>query len=376
MASVLLVCVSGLLLRRLLRGHQALHHAHSIPDDSPNYAPLTIIKPVYSADRYTRDNFISWLEQDYPAPLQIIFSLQDSQDPALKILSGLSQKYDFDLTVNPVKSGFSGKLSNIFHALALAKYSTLVFSDSDIKGSPQVCRQINALLQKDYDFVSCLTVHSKALNIWAKIYAHFWNYEQISFFCYEILKSGNSLLGGTFATTQNTLANLGGIESFKNAIAEDLAMGQKAYQKNYRIGLGPTIESPVENISFIDLMQKFKRAALLGNYSKLNHQLEHFIMFLYLPCLFAGLLARKKKWLHLGFSLLGVRVGIASIWNQVTQIKQGIFTEVLLSDLLFVSSYIQAHFNPKLSWGNQKYKVKNGSLITMKKLDPVLKYQD
>lgn len=56
--------------------------------------------------------------------------------------------------------------------------------------------------------------------------------------------------------------------------------------------------------------------------------------------------------------------------------KKYAMVSIICVELLFVSNGLQNPFISNLSWGDQKYKVEKGSLITMEKLDPVPKYQD
>ena len=58
------------------------------------------------------------------------------------------------------------------------------------------------------------------------------------------------------------LEKIGGLEKYRNYIAEDIAIGEKAYKENISIMLGPLIESPVGEMSFSNLLDKFSRAAL------------------------------------------------------------------------------------------------------------------
>ena len=74
---------------------------------------ISIIKPVYGSDSYTEANFRSWSEQSYAGSVQLIFSFQRSDDPAIPIAKALDSTHEIQVVVNPIISGYSGKMSNL-----------------------------------------------------------------------------------------------------------------------------------------------------------------------------------------------------------------------------------------------------------------------
>jgi ceramide glucosyltransferase len=76
--------VCGVLFRLDRAVQQSLNHQVPLPDADIHPA-LTIIKPVFGADAYSAENFRSWANQDYPGPLELIYSFQTSDDPSLSI---------------------------------------------------------------------------------------------------------------------------------------------------------------------------------------------------------------------------------------------------------------------------------------------------
>lgn len=124
---------------------------------------VSIIFPIHGASQYLENNLKSWLDQNYEGKKQFIFSLQDQTDPALNVLKELSKHYTFEVTVNPVRSGFSGKGSNLYYGLEKALHSTIIFSDSDILAEPQTLNKIIGLIQNSKTLVSCLPVHTSEL---------------------------------------------------------------------------------------------------------------------------------------------------------------------------------------------------------------------
>ena len=363
--SLVLLFVSAAIMFRLNRkAAKSLRHAIQ-PLGSIQTLPVSVIKPVYGADHHTERNFQSWADQDYTGPLQIIFSFQDETDPAIPIAMRVATVHDLSVIVNPVEEGFSGKMSNLLHGLNFSKYEFLIFSDSDIFASPDVCSKMTAMHRSGFDLISCLMRHCRADNLWGRIYAQFWNFEHMAFIAPGIVVQGKGATGGTMAMTSKTLAQMGGLAAFKDYVAEDVAMGRKAHALGLKIGLGPVIDSPVGNMDFQALIDKFSRAALYGaTMTSLCKSALYSVLLGYWAVLVLGIVF-NLHWLMLagaGWSLL--RIAFASQFWQNTQGGVKIFWEVLLSDALFVAVFTKSIFSRTLVWGGIRYRVlKNGKMI-------------
>lgn len=86
LAGIFLMPLSLIVFWRAIRAiRETLRYASTLPARPSTSPPATIAKPVYGADAYTEENFRSWAEQDYDGPVQLIFSFQRGDDPALPI---------------------------------------------------------------------------------------------------------------------------------------------------------------------------------------------------------------------------------------------------------------------------------------------------
>jgi ceramide glucosyltransferase len=324
-------------------------------------SPITIIKPVRGADRYTRGNFRSWVEQDYDAPIQLIFSFQDGNDPALEIAQGLQSSHSLTVIVNPVTEGYSGKMSNLAHGLNAAEHDYLVFSDSDTRADSQTCQRIVALHDRGAQLVSCLTRYCCADNLWGRIYAAFWNFEQIGFIAPSILKRGRKAIGNTIALSRATLRALGGLEAFKNYIAEDVAIGMRAYELGIRVALGPKIDSPVGRLGLRELIAKLGRAALFGITMKDSAEnSQYLVLYSYILVMLLSAVMWNRSLFVLGLLLAALRVALASRLWWLTVGEKRMFYECFLEDVLFISVFVKALFSRKVVWAGIKYSVRPG----------------
>lgn len=86
------------------------------PLHAPSLPPVTLLKPLHGAEPLLTQNLESFLAQDYPAPVQVIFGVQNAADPAIATVRALQAKYperDLDLVIDAHLSGTNRKISNL-----------------------------------------------------------------------------------------------------------------------------------------------------------------------------------------------------------------------------------------------------------------------
>ena len=226
--------------------------------------PISVVKPVYGLPHQAEACWRSWLEQDYAGPLEIIFSLQDLDDPALPVLRRLVQGRRARILVNPVRPGFGGKTSNLSHGIDAARHELLVLSDADMLAPPDTLRRIVGAGEQGADLVGCLPCHGDARGLWGGMYAQSWNgVILIVWGGSMVLGRPAGLPGGTVAITRRHLARIGGITAVAAHLAEDIAMGKAARAEGLRLGMGPPVNSPVGPMSWQGLWDKLRRGMLV-----------------------------------------------------------------------------------------------------------------
>ncbi len=356
--------VGRLLLRAERRCRECLAYSAGLPTGG-GHGPITIIKPVKGADEFTRANFTSWVRQQCPVPIQLVFSFEDPADPAIPIAEQLETVVRPEVIVNPRREGFSGKMSNLFYGVRLARHDFLLFSDADIAAAPDTCNRIMEQVRHGVDLITCLPVHDRARNIWGRIYASFWNFEILGFVAPSVLREGSVAMGGTLGMKRQTLEALGGIETFKAFVAEDIAMGRKAKEKGLRVGLGPIVRSPVGRKSFGELMEKFSRAAMLGHtLIPPQERLQHIVLLSYLFLFMLSAILKHIPLLALGIGLLCIRLVFARRFWVIATGERRIPFESLLGDALLLFAFVRGLFVRRMTWGGVEYGVtRDGALV-------------
>src|ERR1700741_2542152 len=113
--------------------------------------PVTILKPLHGAEPYLSRRLSSFWRQDYRAPVQVIWGVQDPADPAVaiaRLLAASPEAPRFDLVIDARRHGSNPKISNLINMLPLARHDVLVMADSDMEVGPDYLARIVAELQR------------------------------------------------------------------------------------------------------------------------------------------------------------------------------------------------------------------------------------
>src|ERR1700712_1402104 len=121
--------------------------------------PVTLLKPLHFDEPGLEEDLDTFLNQDYPSPIQIIFGVQDESDPAIAVVRHLMARHpgiDMELVIDTRRYGSHAKLSNLVNMTQRAKHAVLVMSDSDIAvPRDYLTKVVGALLQPGVGAVTC-----------------------------------------------------------------------------------------------------------------------------------------------------------------------------------------------------------------------------
>ena len=334
---------------------------------------LTLVIPVKGATPFSADCFSSWLKQDYEGELEIIFSLEDPMDSALKIIEKLKNTRPFRIIVNPIRQGFSGKMSNLFYGIQSAKNELIISSDSDIVAPDDTVKKIVSLIESGKDIVSCLPRHVGGKNLWGKVLEIQWNVGMMYLWAPSLLRNRPlGIAGGTFALKKGILNKIGGLEAFKDYVAEDLALGMEARRAGLRIGLGPPVQSPIGIISFREIYDKLTRASLSNTHMSPWGMGTAFVLYMffyaYLPILLGSLFLGQP---YVFLLSLGYVLASAIFMGRLASFAGNHFRfpyENIIGDILAFSVFLITLFKKDVCWGGIHYRVgKRGRMSQVRK---------
>lgn len=179
----------------------------------------------------TEAALISFLEQDYTEPTQVIFGLHGVDDPAHALAQRLKQRFSYrDILVvaDTRLHGPNHKISNVMNMMPYAKHDILVLADSDIKVRPDYLRTVvGALSRQRVGAVSCFYGGEGATTVWSRLAAMGVSYRFLPNALVGVAsRLAHPCFGSTIALRRETLAAIGGFESFVYFLADDFEIGR------------------------------------------------------------------------------------------------------------------------------------------------------
>lgn len=235
------------------------------------YGPRTsVIRPVKGLDDDAETIHRTIFTQEYPG-FEIIFSLQDQDDPALPLLRRLVTEFpnvDAKVIINPVAHGLSGKASNMVHGLRAARFDTIAFCDADIPWhDPRTLAKLVApLADPAIGATTAIPVGIDSIGFWGKvmhIFSVMFGFQTLTLVV-ATSEPKAGLVGGTFVTRKSVIEEIGGLEPFGAHAAEDLAIGRAIGRAGYTVRWMPQILAPIGRFRFRDFYQTVKRWTLAG----------------------------------------------------------------------------------------------------------------
>lgn len=197
------------------------------------YGPgLTLLKPLKGCDAETERCLESWLAQDYPGPVQVLFLVASEADPVVPVVQRLRGRHplaDIELVYCAARLGPNSKVSKLAQAAPRAKHEILVVSDADVEVPPGFLDELVAPLAEErvvlvnpfYQLANPTTpaMHGEAL----AVNADFWS----SVLQARRLGGLRFALGAVMALRRESLERLGGFAALVNHLADDYELGRR-----------------------------------------------------------------------------------------------------------------------------------------------------
>jgi ceramide glucosyltransferase len=207
---------------------------------------LTVLKPLCGAEPELETNLASFCEQDYGGPVQLVFGIHDSADPAAAIVRRLQQRFpdrDIALVLDPSLHGSNRKISNLANMLAAAKHGVIVVSDSDIRVDRSYLQGVvSALGEPGVGIVTCLYLGIPVRGLWSSLAAAAINHHFLPSVLVGLeLGLARPCFGSTLALKAETLERIGGFKAFANLLADDYAMGAAVRGLGLTVAIAPLL---------------------------------------------------------------------------------------------------------------------------------------
>ena len=231
--------------RSLLAGNR--NTSASAP--SPSLPPVSILKPLRGLDDNLFDNLASFCTQDYPE-YEVLFSLQDRNDPAYKVAKMVRDKYPdrrITIVVERCNAGLNPKVNNLIPAYRKSACPYILISDSNVMVGPDYLREIAAHTQNpEVGLVSNVIRGAGGRSIGAmleNLHLNSFVIGSVSFL--DRFLGMPCVVGKSMLMKKTDLERLGGFEAFKDILAEDFIIGREMHRAGKKVVLSNYLISNV-----------------------------------------------------------------------------------------------------------------------------------
>ena len=249
-AGCIYALAASVLVRRFARGFErgSVHRfaeppAVQQPADEP---ALTLLKPLHGAQPWLEEDLRGYCSQDYGGPVQMIFGVHDTHDPALPLVRRLmdaSPERDWHLSVSALRAGWNPKVSNLVGMARAIRHDTVILSDADIVVDDRYLRSVVSVLGRPgVGLVTCLIRGLPAANAWARLGAMAIDYHFLPSVLIGLrLGIARPCLGATIALHRSTLERIGGFASVARELADDYALGERVRALGLQVAVAPFV---------------------------------------------------------------------------------------------------------------------------------------
>ena len=335
------------------------------------FPSVTILKPLHGAELGLHDKLASFCDQDYPGPVQILFGVQDANDPAVAVVDRLIAERpgtDLQLLVSTRPAGPNPKVATLIGLQGRIRHDVVVLSDSDVSVERNyLARTVATLAQPGVGLVTCLYRGTPVPSLWARLASMAIDYDFLPNVLVGLaLGLARPCFGSTIAMRRETLERIGGFDAFLEYLADDNAIGEAVRGIGMRVAIPRWIvEHACPERSFMELWShELRWARTLRAVSPAGYA----GMVITHPLPFALLGASLN-----GLGALGGGSIVAAIaCRLVLQLQVDHTLHVSTSrwwlgparDLLAFVVYVASFFVDVVSWRGQRYKVRaDGTLV-------------
>ena len=221
---------------------------NSLPRSFP---PISILKPLKGLDDNLFDNLESFCMLDYPE-YEIIFSLQDFNDPAYKVARKIKDKYpdkDIAIVVEHCEDGLNPKVNNLIPAYRVAKHQHILISDSNVMVDKYYLREISRPMnEQGVGLVSNLIkgVGGRSIgSIFENLHMNSFVMGSVCFLD-KFLKMP-CVVGKSMLMKKRDIEAIGGLKAYKDVLAEDYMIGKMMQESGKKVVLSSYVINNVNH---------------------------------------------------------------------------------------------------------------------------------
>jgi ceramide glucosyltransferase len=225
-----------------------------LPDAS--LPPVSILKPLKGLEESLEENLRSFFVQDYPA-FEVVFATTEADDPALPVARRLAAEHPHVRTrfvLSSASYGLNPKVSNLEGALRAAAHDLVLQSDANVRAEPDYLRRVVSELVGDGgSLLSSLVVGKGEKSVGAAMENLQLSAMIAPSCCFALHFFGvTCVIGKSMLFRKSELAEVGGLASVKDVLAEDYILGRKFELAGRKVILSTTTAVNVNVTGTVD----------------------------------------------------------------------------------------------------------------------------
>jgi ceramide glucosyltransferase len=367
------VCIAGAVLGcgyTLIAALLATRFRRPLGQPAPVAEPVTLIKPLCGTEPDLAGRLSSFCRQDYGAPVQIVFGVQDRADGAIEAVEEVKRTHpdaDIVLENNNRMHGSNRKVSNLANMAARIRHDVLILSDSDIEVGPSyVADVVGALQQPGVGAVTCL-YHGVpgAPGLWPRIAALSINAQFLPNAVVAMsLGLAKPCLGATIAVRAQTLNRFGGFTALADTLADDYALGEAVRVGGQDVAVVPgTVSHACFHGDLRELfLHQVRAARTIRSIDPIGYVGS--IITNPLPLALAGLLGGAAGGVTAVGAAIACRMLLCFAVARAFHLPRQDYWLIPLRDLFDFTVYLASFFVGKVSWKGHRYRVNaDGTLL-------------
>lgn len=204
---------------------------------------VTLLKPLHGDETGLYENLVSFCNQAYSGPVQMVFGVVHADDPAIAAVERLRKEFPgktIELVVDAAVSGTNPKVSNLINMSRRIAHDIVVIADSDIRVRPDYLSRVVAALEQRGGVVTVPYYGIANGNLWSRLAAmgiegHFLAAVLVG----SRFALSRPCLGSTIALHRSSLTAIGGFEAIADCLADDYEIGARMAARGEPVSLLP-----------------------------------------------------------------------------------------------------------------------------------------
>ncbi len=335
-----------------------------------NYPFITILKPIKGIDDQLKENLKSFFELDYPQ-YEIIFGVQSFEDPAIEIINSVINSHpeiQARLIVSSNKIGLNPKINNLYNMYPYVKGEIVLISDSNTRVKPDFLKLMaNELIEPNVGLVTATIRGEGAKNSSSLMEnIHLGSFLAPNVFAVGKLSDIKIVVGKALLIPKTVLEKIGGLQIFKNYLAEDYFMGVKIQEYGYKVKNSTVfVDNINEKWGFDKFLNRHSRwAKIRYQINKNTYLLEIISNPIFNSFILAALLHNYVGLVQfIATILIKSFVDYLSLKTIDAKIKFHQLFFVPVKDLILGIIWFVPFINSSVNWRNNYFKIYRNTLL-------------